>query len=232
MSTLPCLCLNLGRAFLSLPSETISTLQRHCCAKSRTFSSIPKPWSRHTAPYPSRKEIPGSRWQFPVSPLRRRKTFADVIEADVPWHKPEATRSLLAMMSKKTTREKVDAAKRVGGKVVGTVYRRTRRDETGKKIQRAEVRFDDIAGCLRTPGGGSSRQSIVVVENARFAPVCYLNVKQHALWGFLTGIYCQKNYNDAYHLMGDGVAAGRTSPRAVHSRATDFGRANSDREPA
>ena len=38
----------------------------------------------------------------------------------------------------------------------GTAYRRTRQ-EHGHRIQRAEVRFDGIAGCLRTPGGGSSR---------------------------------------------------------------------------
>ena len=48
--------------------------------------------------------------------------------------------------------------------MVGAVYRRTRPDENGIKRQRAEVRFDDVAGCLRTPAGGSSRQIILVVE--------------------------------------------------------------------
>ena len=48
--------------------------------------------------------------------------------------------------------------------MVGGVYRRTRPDENGIKRQRAEVRFDDVAGCLRTPAGGSSRQIILVVE--------------------------------------------------------------------
>ena len=33
-----------------------------------------------------------------------------------------------------------------------------------RKGQRAEVRFDGISGCLRTPAGGSSRQTILVVE--------------------------------------------------------------------
>ena len=48
--------------------------------------------------------------------------------------------------------------------MVGAVYRRTRPDEFGIRRQRAEVRFDDVAGCLRTPSGGSSRQTILVVE--------------------------------------------------------------------
>ena len=34
----------------------------------------------------------------------------------------------------------------------------------GRRVQRAELRFDGLAGCLRTPGGGSSRQFLVVVE--------------------------------------------------------------------
>jgi DNA (cytosine-5)-methyltransferase 1 len=48
--------------------------------------------------------------------------------------------------------------------MVGGVYKRTRQDEEGNRAQRAEIRFDDMAGCLRTPVGGSSRQSIMIVE--------------------------------------------------------------------
>ena len=46
------------------------------------------------------------------------------------------------------------------------VFRRTRK-ENGKSQQRAELRFDGLAGCLRTPRGGSSRQTLVVVEDGR-----------------------------------------------------------------
>ena len=52
----------------------------------------------------------------------------------------------------------VSDAIRTGLRVVGAVYRRTRPDENGIKRQRAEVRFDDVGGCLRTPLGDSSRQ--------------------------------------------------------------------------
>ena len=59
---------------------------------------------------------------------------------------------------------KVAAAKKAGRRMVGGVYKRTRLDAKGAKVQRAEIRFDDVAGCLRTPAGGSSRQSIMIVE--------------------------------------------------------------------
>ncbi len=42
---------------------------------------------------------------------------------------------------------------RLERRVVGTVYRRTRTDSNGAKALRAEVRFDGVAGFLRTPTG-------------------------------------------------------------------------------
>ena len=70
-------------------------------------------------------------------------------------------------MMSPVNRAKVEAAKRAGRRMVGGVYKRTRLDENGEKVQRAEVRFDDVAGCLRTPAGGSSRQVIMVVDGAK-----------------------------------------------------------------
>ena len=104
-------------------------------------------------------------WNIPA-PTARNTTFADLIEEQptgVEWHTTAETKYLLSMMSD-VNRAKVAKAKLAGRRMVGGVYRRTRPDENGVKMQRAEVRFDDIAGCLRTPGGGSSRQSILVVE--------------------------------------------------------------------
>ncbi len=62
---------------------------------------------------------------------------------------------------------RIAEAKKAGRKMVGTAYRRTRYTSTGEKIQRAEARFDNIAGCLRTPAGGSSRQFVLIVEKNR-----------------------------------------------------------------
>ena len=61
-------------------------------------------------------------------------------------------------------RKRVLDAMRAGGRHVGTIYKRTRPDHNGVMAQRAEVRFDGISGCLRTPVGGSSRQTVIIVD--------------------------------------------------------------------
>ncbi|MFK7884751.1 MAG: DNA cytosine methyltransferase [Phycisphaerales bacterium] len=43
----------------------------------------------------------------------------------------------------------------------GTVFRRVRKQGDGSKRSMAELRLDGIAGCLRTPKGGSGRQILV-----------------------------------------------------------------------
>ena len=107
-------------------------------------------------------------WNVPA-PDRRNATFADLIEENptsVPWHTAPNATMLIAMMSP-VNQAKLEAAKRAGRRMVGGVYKRTRLDEHGAKVQRAEVRFDDVAGCLRTPAGGSSRQVIIVVDGKK-----------------------------------------------------------------
>lgn len=147
-------------------------------------------------------------WRLP-EPGPRKKIFADLIEEtpdSVEWHDPAKTRALLAMMSP-VNREKVQAAKAMGRRMVGGVYRRTRFDEKGNKVQRAEVRFDDVAGCLRTPAGGSSRQIILVVEGERVRSRLISARETARLMGLDDDYILPARYNEAYHLTGDGVAA-------------------------
>jgi DNA (cytosine-5)-methyltransferase 1 len=146
-------------------------------------------------------------WKLAV-PAPRTKIFADVIENepnDVAWHTQAQTKRLLDMMSVANLR-KVEEAKRLGHRVVGGVYRRTRLDEKGRKVQRAEVRFDDVAGCLRTPAGGSSRQVIMVVEGYRVRSRLISARETARLMGLDDSYMLPRRYNDAYHLTGDGVA--------------------------
>lgn len=146
-------------------------------------------------------------WNLPT-PERRVKTFADLIEEEpdsVDWHTPFETKRLLDMMSP-VNEAKVQAARRAGRRMVGGVYRRTRFDETGAKVQRAEVRFDDIAGCLRTPAGGSSRQIILVVDGNRIRSRLISARETARLMGLPDTYVLPRKYNDAYHLTGDGVA--------------------------
>jgi DNA (cytosine-5)-methyltransferase 1 len=89
--------------------------------------------------------------------------------------------------------------------MVGAVYKRTRRDVDGEKVQRAEIRFDDVAGCLRTPAGGSSRQTVIVVEGERVRSRLISARETARLMGLPDTYVLPPRYNDAYHLTGDGV---------------------------
>lgn len=145
-------------------------------------------------------------WRLPIPP-RRRSTFSDLIEEEpqgVTWHTPAETKRLISMMSPLNLR-KVEQAKRLGYRVVGGIYRRTRADENGDRVQRAEVRFDDISGCLRTPVGGSSRQTILTVEGEKIRSRLLSPREAARLMGLPDSYILPKNYNEAYHLAGDGV---------------------------
>lgn len=146
-------------------------------------------------------------WRLPAPPPRAL-SLADVIEDDpqgVDWHGAAETAQILALMSP-VNAEKVAAARRAGRRMVGGVYRRTRRNHNGAKSQRAEVRFDDISGCLRTPAGGSSRQVIMVVEGERVRTRLISARETARLMGLPDEYALPGRYNEAYHLTGDGVA--------------------------
>ena len=145
-------------------------------------------------------------WNAPA-PAVRNVRFADIIEDEptgVEWHSVGETHHILGLMSA-VNRGKVNAAKSVGTRMVGGVYRRTRRDANGKKCQRAEVRFDDVAGCLRTPAGGSSRQSILVIDGQRVRSRLLSSREAARLMGLDDSYILPERYNDAYHVCGDGV---------------------------
>ena len=145
-------------------------------------------------------------WKLP-SPSPRKKTFSQIIEADpvgVRWNTESETARLLGMMTP-VNAAKVAEAKNAGRIMVGGVYRRTRPDTAGVKHQRAEVRFDDIAGCLRTPAGGSSRQTILVVDGERVRSRLLSPREAARLMGLPESYKLPDRYNDAYQVAGDGV---------------------------
>ena len=145
-------------------------------------------------------------WRISL-PLARNSTFADLIEdapTAVKWHAAAHTNYILSLMSPLNRKKVADAIAR-GRRVVGAVYRRTRPDENGIKRQRAEVRFDDVAGCLRTPAGGSSRQIILVVEGKTVRSRLLSPREAARLMGLDDDYRLPERYNHAYHVCGDGV---------------------------
>lgn len=147
-------------------------------------------------------------WNLPTPPARNTNLAALIKDkpTGVKWHTKAETKYLLDMMTDHN-RKKVEAAKQCEDRVVGTIYRRTRTDADGVKRQRAEVRFDQIAGCLRTPAGGSSRQTIMLVEGNKVRSRLLSTREAASLMGLPETYILPERYNDAYKLAGDGVAA-------------------------
>lgn len=155
-------------------------------------------------------------WSLPAPPPRSL-ALEDAVEAEprgVRWHTAAETRALLAMMSE-ANRAKVEEARRAGAPRVGAVYKRIRR-EAGAKVQRAEARFDGLAGCLRTPAGGSSRQTLLFVEGERTRSRLLSPREAARLMGLPEGYALPANYNDAYRLAGDGVVVPAVRWLAAH----------------
>ncbi len=146
-------------------------------------------------------------WWNLALPRSRRVSLSDIIEkspSGVEWFTDTETTRLIAMMSD-INLDKLDKAKRMGRPVVGGVYKRTRSDGYGRKVQRAEIRFDNVSGCLRTPAGGSSRQVILIVDGQSIRARLISARETARLMGLHDSYKLPQNYNEAYHLTGDGV---------------------------
>ncbi len=149
------------------------------------------------------------RWLRLEAPARRNADLVDILEDDAAiarWATPAETERLVALMSP-TQRQKLAEVQRSGARAVGAVYRRTRRDAQGERAQRAEARFDGLAGCLRTPAGGSSRQTLIIVEGERLRSRLLTPREAARLMGLPDTYRLPAGATEAYHLLGDGVVA-------------------------
>jgi DNA (cytosine-5)-methyltransferase 1 len=153
-------------------------------------------------------------WALPA-PTPRALQFADLCELDAPCNPPEKTAELLSMLSLQN-RRKLDGALAARSLLIGTGYRRTRPCNGIGKVQRLELRFDDIAGCLRTPDGGSSRQVVLIVEKGQVRSRL-MTVRECArLMGAPDEFRIPGTYNQGYRAMGDAVAVPVTAFLARH----------------
>jgi DNA (cytosine-5)-methyltransferase 1 len=147
------------------------------------------------------------RWWVLPDPPRANLRLCDLIEsapADVAWRSEAQTQAMVGIMSE-GSRKKLAEMRARGSAQFGALYRRTRPDGAGGRRMRAEVRFDGFAGCLRTPGGGSSRQFLLRVKG-RETSTRLLSAREAArLMGLPEDYRLPRRYNEAYHLLGDGV---------------------------
>jgi DNA (cytosine-5)-methyltransferase 1 len=149
-------------------------------------------------------------WIWWSLPMRKEavQSIDSIIEdrpTGVAWNSESETNRLLRLMSA-AHRKRVSDALKTGARHVGTIYKRTRPGRNGVMAQRAEVRFDGVAGCLRTPVGGSSRQTVIVVERGHVRTRLLSPREAARLMGVPDSYPLPYGYNDAYHLFGDGVA--------------------------
>lgn len=145
-------------------------------------------------------------WRMPPPP-ERNITLADMLDrtpGDDGWHSPAQTAQLISQMAP-THRARLDEALASGERRVGAVFRRTR-VTAGERAVRAEIRFDGIAGCLRTPAGGSSRQIIAVCDRGELRTRLLTPRETARLMGLSEDYKLPSTTTKALHLTGDGVA--------------------------
>jgi DNA (cytosine-5)-methyltransferase 1 len=145
-------------------------------------------------------------WRLP-EPAPRHVALIDLLEDDpaqAPWRSAAATQNLLDLMAPAHL-ERIREVQASGARAVGAVYRRTRLDADGRKVQRAEIRFDGMAGCLRTPGGGSSRQTLLEVHGDRLRSRLLSPREAARLMGLPDSYMLPRNATLAYKLCGDGL---------------------------
>ena len=140
-------------------------------------------------------------WRLPPPP-RVNRTLLDCLDAapdDAAWLGASQTEALLAALSN-ASRAELERARAAGVRRVAALFRRTRADGV-----RAEARFDGLAGCLRTPAGGSSRQFLLDVEGGTTRARLIGPREAARLMGLADSYRLPARRNEAYHLLGDGV---------------------------
>lgn len=150
-------------------------------------------WLHNSAAAKLGRELPGWIWWQTEKPPRRTISLKDIVEEDATFDKDDALRLVP---------ERHQAKLQEHDTIYATGYRRTRNG-----TQQLELRFDGIAGCLRTPEGGSSKQYLVVKKGSQ-VHARLLTVREAArLMGAPDSFQLPGSYNDGYKAMGDAVAA-------------------------
>ncbi|MGD9982264.1 MAG: DNA cytosine methyltransferase [Hyphomonadaceae bacterium] len=143
-------------------------------------------------------------WWRLETPPKRNTRLADLLddESDA-WNSDEQTAKLVSQMSALQL-ARLEALQESGRRQVGAAFRRIR-IEHGERVQRAEARFDGLAGCLRTPAGGSSRQLLLFVEGKQLRSRLLSPREAARLMGVPEHYPLPSGQTAALHLVGDAV---------------------------
>ena len=149
-------------------------------------------WLHNNAAITLGRSLPDWVWWYAKEPNKRTTQMEDIIDLTLPYDKDK----VLSLLSPKH-KEKLDNL----DEAIFTGYRRTR---NGKQF--LELRFDGIAGCLRTPEGGSSKQFVIVKKNGETHARLLSPREAARLMGAPDTYVLPESYNDGYKAMGDAVA--------------------------
>lgn len=144
-------------------------------------------------------------WQLP-KPKKRESTLSEIVDFSLPCHDAVTSQRNIAMIPAVHMQrlEKSDLPVVPG-------YKRIR-----NKNQVLELRFDDVAGCLRTPAGGSSRQYLVIRHGQEWRTRILSPREAARLMGAPESFKLPGTFNDGYRAMGDAVAAPVAAYLAKH----------------
>jgi len=129
-------------------------------------------------------------------PDSKKIEIDDCIEYDAPFPKKEWQEHNLSLIDENSMENFLSSPRSIA-----TGYKRVR---DGR--QALEIRYDGVAGCLRTPGGGSSKQFLIFKTPERLK-IRFLTAREAArLMGAPDSYKLPGTYLDGYMAMGDAVA--------------------------
>jgi DNA (cytosine-5)-methyltransferase 1 len=149
-------------------------------------------WLHNSAAAVLGATLPGWIWWKANTPDMKRPQLADILDFSLPYDNDRVLD--LVKPSHKAMLDRMDTA-------VATGYRRTR---NGKVC--LELRFDGIAGCLRTPEGGSSKQFLIVKADGEIHARLLSSRETARLMGVPDSFVLPARQNSGYRAMGDAVA--------------------------
>jgi DNA (cytosine-5)-methyltransferase 1 len=137
--------------------------------------------------------------RVPPLPAENRNLckYVDVGKNEEWWDDGKVRKHLAEMHP--THRARVEELKKRGATTIGTIYRRVREGKS-----RSEIRTDGLAGCLRTPRGGSSKQIVLAVGKGKIQ-MKWMTPREYARLQGCPDFPIEVDRNEALFGFGDAV---------------------------
>ncbi|MDR1481797.1 MAG: DNA cytosine methyltransferase [Synergistaceae bacterium] len=130
-------------------------------------------------------------------PRTPKQTLKRYVDLNAPFPKKEWQQHNLNLIPQERLDEFASSSE-----LIAAGYKRVRKNKLV-----LEIRFDGMAGCLRTPSGGSSKQ-LLIFKTSEGLKTRFITIREAArLMGAPDSYELPGSYLDGYTAMGDAVAA-------------------------